>query len=173
MPELEAVMPVKHEGKRIAPGEAFTVSDPKEAERLIGNGAALNLAAEQAETENAFDLADALQKLISEGHDIAGMNMTEIKKLLGADGASVKRAEVDAALDSIVSENMAAQASTELVAKIVDVIKSLGPDALDENGAVDPAKIKAGFAWDQVPSDEAIAAAVAAMALTAPEQAGE
>lgn len=173
MPELEAVTPVKHEGRRIAPGEPFTVSDPKEAERLIGNGAAIKAAAGQAGTDNGFDLADALQTLISEGHDIAGMNMAEIKKLLGADGASVKRADVDAALADIAVGIASDQASTELVGKIVDVINSLGPDALDENGAVDPAKIKAGFAWDQVPSDEAIAAAVAAMALTAPDQAGQ
>lgn len=173
MPELEAVLPVKHEGKRIAPGEVFTVSDPKEVARLIGNGAVINSGEMQVEPLGGFDLADALQKLISEGHDITKMNMAEIKKLLGAEGASVKRAEVDAALADIVSEATAVQASTELVGKIVDVIKSLGPDALDESGAVDPAKVKAGFAPDQVPSDEAIAAAVAAMALTAPEQAGE
>lgn len=176
MPELEAVSPVKHEGKRIAPGEVFTVSDPKEVARLIGNGVAINPAAVQVEPETSFDLADALQKLISEGHDIAGMNMAEIKKLLGADGASVKRAEVDAALADIVSDATAAQASTELVGKIVDVIKALGPDVLDEDGAVDPAKVKAAFMPGPLMgelSDEAIAAAVAAMALTALEQAGE
>lgn len=171
MPELEALNPVKHEGKRVAPGETFTVSDPKEAERLIGNGAAIKSAAGQTEPQSGFDLAEALQALISEGHDIARMNMTEVKKLLGADGASVKRAEVDAALANIIAETSAAQASTELVGKIVDAITTLGPDALDANGAVDPVKVKIIVGGD-VP-DQAVAAAVAAMALTTPDQADQ
>lgn len=169
MPELGALNPVKHEGKRIAPGDTFTVSDPKEVARLLGNGSAID--AGHTTPETGFDLGDALQTLISEGHDVASMNMTELKKLLGTEGSSVKRADVDAALADIKSEAIAGQASTELVGKIVDAIKTLGPDALDENGAVDPAKVRTAF--DGEVSDEAIAAAVAAMALTSPDSAGQ
>lgn len=168
MADLEphiVLTPLRRDRKRLAAGEpVMLTADEGAALRACG---AVERDPEAATGGTAFDLGEALADLMAEGHDIASMTMKDIQALLGSNGKGVRRAQVDAALDMIKADDKTAtEAETARVAAIVDAIDRLGPEARDENGAVDPAAVRGAFPHDDPPSDAAIAAAVAAIALT-------
>ena len=168
MDELEphiVLTPLRRDRKRIAVGEpVLLTADEGVALRACG---AVERDPDAATGSGAFDLGEALADLIAKGHDVASMTMKDIQALLGSNGKGVRRAQVDAALDLIKADDKtASEAETARIAAIVDAINKLGPEALDKKGAVDPAAVRGVFSEDDPPSDAAIAAAVAAIALT-------
>lgn len=101
-------MPVKSGGKIVPPNSpAGDGPLDDERKRLLGLGIIREAdgVTEGEQDADAFDLADALATAISVGHDVPGMNMDAIHKLLGADGDGVKRADVDAALATIKTDD--------------------------------------------------------------------
>lgn len=166
MAKAITTMRVKNGGK-IVPADAPIDLDDDDRARLIAAGAVTDKVATLVDRDDEpFDLADRLATLIAEGHEIASMTVKDIQALLGPDGKGVKRADIDAALDTIKAEDVAGQQATARITAIVDAIVKLGPEALDDDGAVDPAAVRGVFPDDDPPSDDAIAAAVAIMALT-------
>lgn len=85
---------VRHNGTEYAPNTDRDQLDltPEEATPLIRLGYL---------GEATPPLTDLLQGLIDSGHDVENMNMKDTKKALGAYGANIKRAEVDAALATL------------------------------------------------------------------------
>lgn len=159
MAVLIATVPFKVKGQIVKTGDPVTGLTQAELagvkDYLVQP---LNFQATEAfdpESDPAFDLADTLQKLMGEGHDVAEMNMKQIIAMLGDNGKGVKRADVDAALETIKVD------VPEDVASVVTVIDTLGSDALgDDTGEVSAAKVAASYAEDEKPSEETIAAAI-------------
>ncbi len=96
MKEFTAIMPVKVKGKIVPTGEVFEC-DADEAKALARDGVLAPGSSVELD-EGDFDLGEALAKLISEGKDIAEMNMEDINALLPK---RVKRKQVDEALKNI------------------------------------------------------------------------
>lgn len=98
---------IRRSGKLYKPGtDNDTIElDEKEADRFKALGC-IDDGEEGFEVtvaKTVVALSDILKALREDGHDVASMNMAELKPLIGDQVSDVKRKDVDAALEKIAA----------------------------------------------------------------------
>lgn len=156
--------PLRRDGKRFAPGTAVALT-VDEAAHLANLGVVGTepVGAGPESDEVGHPLEDALRAQLAAGSTLDDLRKANVGDIAKATKLKVKRAEIDAALDTIAAE----QAATAVIAAIVEALKALGDNVRDDAGEIDRDKVRALQPAGEMPwTDEQIATAATALALT-------